>query len=84
MIKKLDHVSYAVSYDLGFMYSDHFKEMRVRVGNVLKCAPVYVRVFTLGLKQSSCGVLKLAEAGAVRRQVAAFPPCSPLAVRYPG
>lgn len=48
------------------------------------CSPVYVRVFTLGLKQSSCGVLKLAEAGAVRRQVAAFPPCSPLAGRYPG
>lgn len=44
----------------------------------------YVRVFTLGLKQSSCGVLKLTEAGAVRRQVAAFPPCSPLAGRYPG
>lgn len=38
LIKKLDHVSYAVSYDLGFMYSDNFKEMRVRVGNILKCA----------------------------------------------
>lgn len=38
--------------------------------------------FYSGLKQSSCGVLRLAEA--VRHQVAAFPSCSPLAGRHPG